>query len=93
MQQESSQGPAQSAAELTVNPRKVSQWQQSRPEGVSKVDLTTVWGHTRTPLADTATAAGAKLAFTPFAPEAQGALKTTLIFDTQALKSTEAPRK
>ncbi|EIE19551.1 hypothetical protein COCSUDRAFT_58299 [Coccomyxa subellipsoidea C-169] len=56
--QELSQGPAQSAAEFTVNPRKVSQWQQSRPEGVSKVDLTTVWGHTRTPLADTATAAG-----------------------------------
>lgn len=37
---------------------RVAQWERSRPSGVSKLDLTTIWGHDRTPLA-TATSASA----------------------------------
>lgn len=31
--------------------KQVGKWEKSRPAGVSKLDLTTVWGHAQTPLA------------------------------------------
>ncbi|KAK9918373.1 hypothetical protein WJX75_003569 [Coccomyxa subellipsoidea] len=57
--QESSQGPAESEAEAKAAARQVAQWERSRPPGVSKVDLTTIWGHDKTPRADATSAAPA----------------------------------
>jgi len=31
--------------------KQIAKWDKARPAGVSKLDLTTVWGHTPTPLA------------------------------------------
>ena len=31
--------------------KQIAKWDKARPAGVSKLDLTTVWGHTTTPLA------------------------------------------
>lgn len=59
VQQESSQGPAESEAEAKAAERRVAQWERSRPPGVSKVDLTTIWGHDKTPRADATSAAPA----------------------------------
>lgn len=59
VQQESSQGPAESEAEAKAVARHLAQWERSRPPGVSKVDLTTIWGHDKTPRADATSAAPA----------------------------------